>query len=98
MSLAAPLVVIDLVTMTGAGNEITYNIPDGVYSIAFQARNGNIEMRAATGGNFWTLKTLTPEAFDTKKMAGERFFFTGTNTHILEVRYLEGTPEFAGTA
>jgi len=96
MSLADPLIIVDKVTMTGS--EVTYNVPDSVYSIAFQARNGNIEMRATTGGEYWTLKSLTPEAFDTKKMAGERFFFTGTSGHILEVRYLKGTPEFSGTA
>lgn len=83
------MMMIKNVDMTGSAVE--YTVPDDVASIAIQARGGDIEVRdSAASSEYWTLAAGSKEAIGTRTVAGQKFWFTGASSTVLEVRMLTG--------
>lgn len=77
------------ITQDASCNE--YEMPSGVCAAAFRARDGDILMRHAASGAYYTIKAGAQIDIESHALDTGLFFFEGANGIVLEILLWYGT-------
>ena len=80
-----------VINVTMDGNCTEYEMPSGVCAAAFRARDGDILMRHAASGAYYTIKAGAQVDVESHALSVGPFFFVGTSAIVLEVLLWYGT-------
>jgi len=82
--------MVDIDNLVVNANNVAYTFPDNVRAVALRAKDADITVASAPGGDTYTLDADAPGiAFEDMDMRGRTLYFSGTSA-VLQVLMILG--------